>query len=178
MSRFVLPLAGFIALAVVLAIGIKHAPEKGAIPSVLIGKPAPAFTLPVLSEGGRMVSSRDLRGRWYVLNVWGTWCATCREEHAFLLEIQRSGQIPVIGLDWKDDDAQARSYLQQLGNPYEIVAVDREGRTAIDYGVAAAPESFLVNPQGVIVFKCIGALTPEVWQREFAPRLPRTASKS
>jgi len=179
MNRFALPLGLFALLAIVLGIGIKHAPEKGVIASVLVGKAAPAFTLPILSDGGRVLSSRDLRGRWYVLNVWGTWCVTCREEHPFLLQIQKSGQVPVIGLDWKDDDAQARAYLEQLGNPYETVAVDREGRTAIDYGVYAAPESFLVNPQGIIVYKCTGELTPEVWQKEFAPRLPtRTASRS
>ncbi len=179
MNRFALPLGLFALLAIVLAIGIKHSAEKGVIPSVLVGKPAPAFTLPVLADGARVVSSRELRGRWYVLNVWGTWCETCRQEHPFLLQIQKSGQVPVIGLDWKDDDVQARAYLEQLGNPYEIVAVDREGRTAIDYGVYAAPESFLVNPQGIIVYKCIGELTPQVWQREFLPRLaPRAASRS
>lgn len=90
-----------------------------------------------------------------------------------LLEARQSGLVPLIGLDWKDDDAQALSWLQQLGNPYEVVAVDREGRTAIDWGVYAAPESFLVNPQGIVVYKCMGELTHEIWAREILPRLPK-----
>src|SRR5207245_9002499 len=102
---------------------------------------------PSLTDGDRTVSATSLRGRWYLLNVWGSWCGTCREEHSMLLEVRQSGLVPLIGLDWKDDDAQALSWLQQLGNPYEVVAVDREGRTAIDWGVYAAPESFLVNPR-------------------------------
>lgn len=90
-----------------------------------------------------------------------------------LLEVRRSGLVPLIGLDWKDDDAQALSWLQQLGNPYEVVAADREGRTAIDWGVFMAPESFLVNPQGIVVYKCMGELTREIWEKEILPRLPK-----
>ena len=173
MNRFALPIALFALLVVVLAIGIKHSPEKGVIASPLIGKPAPQFSLPSLTDGTRTVSSTALRGRWYLLNVWGSWCGTCREEHNMLLEVRQSGIVPLIGLDWKDDDAQALSWLQQLGNPYEVVAVDREGRTAIDWGVYAAPESFLVNPQGIVVYKCMGELTHEIWEREILPRLPK-----
>lgn len=179
MNRFLLPLGVFALLAIVLALGIKHSPEKGIIPSPLIGKPAPQFALPVLTDANRTLHTADLKGSWYVFNVWGTWCPTCREEHSFLLQVQKSGLVPVIGLDWKDDDAQARAWLAQLGNPYEVVAVDREGRTAIDWGVYAAPETFLVNPQGIVVYKQVGALTPEAWETQFVPRLPpRRAAKS
>jgi cytochrome c biogenesis protein CcmG/thiol:disulfide interchange protein DsbE len=172
-NRFALPITLFGLLVVVLAIGIKHSPDKGIIASPLIGKPAPQFSLPSLTDATRTISTASLRGRWYLLNVWGSWCSTCREEHRMLLEVRQSGLVPVIGLDWKDDDAQARSWLAQLGDPYEVVAVDRDGRTAIDWGVYAAPETFLVNPQGIVVYKCMGELTPEVWAKEILPRLPK-----
>jgi len=178
-NRFLLPLGAFALLVIVLAVGIKRSPDKGIIPSPLIGKAAPSFRLPVLNDTGRTLSTADLKGRWYVFNVWGTWCVSCREEHAFLLQIQKSGLVPVIGLDWKDDDSQAREWLAQLGDPYEVVAVDRDGRTAIDWGVYGAPETFLVNPQGVVVYKYVGPLTPGAWETEFVPRLPpHRAAKS
>ena len=108
MNRFMLPLGAFVLLVVVLAIGIRHAPEKGMIASPLLGKPAPQFSLPSLTDPTRQVRSADLKGRWYLFNVWGTWCAECRAEHAMLLEVHRAGMVPLIGLDWKDDNAQAR----------------------------------------------------------------------
>ena len=179
MNRFALPAAVFVLLVVVLAIGIKHSPNKGTIMSPLLGKPAPQFSLPNLTDPARVVSSAGLRGRWYLLNVWGTWCGECRAEHEMLLEVRRAAVVPLVGLDWKDDDAQALSWLAQLGNPYEVIAVDRSGRTAIDWGVYGAPETFLVNPQGIVVFKHVGALTPDVWTRDILPRLaPRAGAKS
>jgi cytochrome c biogenesis protein CcmG/thiol:disulfide interchange protein DsbE len=178
MNRFALPAGVFGLLVVVLAIGIKHSPDKGTIMSPLLGKPAPQFSLPNLTDPARVVSPADLKGRWYLFNVWGTWCGECRAEHEMLLEVRRAAVVPVVGMDWKDDDAQALSWLAQLGNPYEVVAVDRSGRTAIDWGVYAAPETFLVNPQGIVVFKRVGALTPEVWTRDILPRLPRAAGKT
>jgi len=179
MNRFALPAGVFGLLVVVLAIGIKHSPDKGTIMSPLLGKPAPQFSLPNLTDPARVVSSAGLKGRWYLFNVWGTWCGECRAEHEMLLEVRRAAVVPLVGLDWKDDDAQALSWLAQLGNPYDVVAVDRSGRTAIDWGVYGAPETFLVNPQGIVVFKHVGALTPDVWTRDILPRLaPRAAAKS
>lgn len=178
MNRFALPIALFALLVVVLAIGIRHSPDKGIIASPLIGKPAPQFSLPSLTDTTRTVSSSALRGRWYLLNVWGSWCGTCRDEHRMLLEVSRSRRVPLVGLDWRDDDAQARSWLAQLGDPYEAVAVDRDGRIAIDFGVYAAPESFLVNPDGIVVYKCMGELTPEIWEKEILPRLPKPLAAS
>ena len=179
MNRFALPAGVFGLLVVVLAIGIKHSPNKGTIMSPLLGKPAPQFSLPNLTDPARVVSSAGLKGRWYLFNVWGTWCGECRAEHEMLLEVRRAAVVPLVGLDWKDDDAQALAWLAQLGNPYEVVAVDRSGRTAIDWGVYGAPETFLVNPQGIVVFKHVGALTPDVWTRDILPRLaPRAAAKS
>jgi cytochrome c biogenesis protein CcmG/thiol:disulfide interchange protein DsbE len=171
MTRFLLPLALFILLAAVLAIGIRHSPEKGIIASPLLGKPAPRFTLPSLTDPAHEVRSADFRGHWYLFNVWGTWCGECRQEHEMLLEVRRAGVVPIIGLDWKDDDAQALGWLRQLGNPYESVAIDRSGRAAIEWGVYGAPETFLVNPQGVVVYKHVGALTSETWTHEILPRV-------
>jgi cytochrome c biogenesis protein CcmG/thiol:disulfide interchange protein DsbE len=171
MNRFLLPLGLFVLLAVVLAIGIRHSPEKGIIASPLLGKPAPRFSLPSLTDPAHEVRSADLKGHWYLFNVWGTWCGECRQEHEMLLQVRRAGVVPIIGLDWKDDDAQALNWLRQLGNPYESVAIDRNGRAAIDWGVYGAPETFLVSPQGVVVYKHVGALTPDTWAREILPRV-------
>ncbi|HTC14218.1 MAG TPA: DsbE family thiol:disulfide interchange protein [Steroidobacteraceae bacterium] len=178
MNRFLLPLGIFLLLVVVLAIGIKHSPDKGTIASPLLGKPAPQFALPSLADPSRQVRSQDLKGRWYLFNVWGTWCGECRAEHATLLQVSRAGVLPVIGLDWKDSDEEARAWLSQLGNPYQAVAVDRNGRTAIDWGVYGAPETFLVNPQGVVVYKHIGAVTLATWTHEILPRVTAPATGS
>ncbi len=172
MNRFLLPLGVFLLLAVVLAVGIKHSPDKGTIVSPLLGKPAPQFTLPLLSDSARTFSNAELKGRWYVFNVWGTWCSGCRIEHNVLLQIRQSAAVTLIGLDWRDEDTQAKQWLSELGNPYEVVAVDREGRTAVDWGVYGAPETFLVNPEGIVVHKFVGPLTLEAWQSQFLPKLP------
>jgi cytochrome c biogenesis protein CcmG/thiol:disulfide interchange protein DsbE len=173
LNKSLLPLGVFAALIVILAIGVLRSGSKGTIESPLIGKPAPPFELPSLTDPARKISSTELKGRAYLLNVWGTWCAACREEHDMLLEVQRSGLVPIIGLDWKDEDAAALEWLARLGNPYETVLVDRDGRTAIDWGVYGAPETFLVDSTGVVAYKHVGPLTPLVWQREFIPRLRR-----
>jgi cytochrome c biogenesis protein CcmG, thiol:disulfide interchange protein DsbE len=171
MNRFLLPLGIFVLLAVVLGIGIRHAPEKGVVASPMVGKPAPQFSLPSLEDASRKISTSELRGHWYILNVWGTWCATCREEHNTLLAIRKAAIVPLVGLDWRDDPDDAKQWLAQLGDPYESVAVDRDGREAVEWGVMMAPESFLVNPQGIIVYKCTGELTQEVFDREIVPRV-------
>jgi cytochrome c biogenesis protein CcmG/thiol:disulfide interchange protein DsbE len=171
MNRFLLPLGLFVLLAVVLAIGIRHSSDKGVIASPLLGKPAPPFSLPSLTDPAHEVRSANLKGQWYLFNVWGTWCGGCRQEHETLLQVHRAAVVPIIGLDWKDDDTQARDWLTQLGNPYQSVATDHSGRVAIDWGVYGAPETFLVNPQGIVVYKHIGGLTLEVWTREILPRV-------
>lgn len=174
MNRFALPLALFALLVVVLGVGIRHARNQGVIVSPLIGRSAPGFALPSLTDAQHTLSSKDLKGRWYLLNVWGTWCVACREEHAMLIEAAHAGVIPIIGLDWKDEDDRALEWLSQLGNPYQAIAVDHDGRTAIDWGVYGAPESFLVNAQGIVVYKLVGPLTRESWTQEILPRLPHT----
>ena len=174
MSKFLVPLALFVALGLFLAVGLFRDPSY--VPSPLIGKPAPEFTLPSLQDATYPVSSRELIGQPWVLNVWGTWCGGCREEHDTLLAIARQKAVPIVGLNWKDDNAAAQQWLQQLGNPYAVVAEDREGRTAIDWGVYGAPETFLIGPDGVVLYKHIAPMTMEVWNTEFMPRIAAARS--
>jgi cytochrome c biogenesis protein CcmG/thiol:disulfide interchange protein DsbE len=153
-------------------VGVRHSPNKSTMVSALLGKPAPAFELPVIGDPSRKFSSRVLAGKPWVLNVWGTWCPECRVEHQALLDIARSNVVPLVGLNWRDDDEAAMQWLTQLGNPYTVVTADREGRTAIDFGVYGAPETFFIDANGIVQYRHVGAMTPEVWQREFLSRLP------
>jgi cytochrome c biogenesis protein CcmG, thiol:disulfide interchange protein DsbE len=175
--RYLLPLALFALLLGVLIAGLVHLPQKGLIPSPLIGKPAPQFSLPSLFAGQPPVDTQQLKGHWSLVNVWGSWCGTCREEHSTLLTIKQQGRVPIIGIDWHDDDADAASWLGQLGNPYAQVGEDRDGRVAIEWGVYGAPESFLIDPRGVVVYKQIGELTPDVWQTQFLARIDAVSSR-
>jgi cytochrome c biogenesis protein CcmG, thiol:disulfide interchange protein DsbE len=169
MLRFVVPFAIFLLLGAFLFIGLQRDPSY--VPSPLIGKPAPQFSLPSLQDAAYPVSSQELLGQPWVLNVWGTWCAGCRQEHDALLAIARQKTVPIVGLNWKDDNAQAQQWLNELGNPYSVVAEDREGRVAIDWGVYGAPETFLIGSDGVVLFKHIAPMTLEVWNKEFLPRI-------
>jgi cytochrome c biogenesis protein CcmG/thiol:disulfide interchange protein DsbE len=177
--RFLVPLGLFAALVVVLAVGINHSHEVGVLQSPLVGHQIPEWELPVLTDPTKTLGSRDLKGQWYVLNYWGAWCYACRVEHPTLLQVQREARVQIIGVDWvagiQDENAAALEWLSRLGNPYSKVVTDRDGRTAIDLGIAQAPESLLVNPQGVIVYKEPGVITPEIWRREFLSRLPPQA---
>jgi cytochrome c biogenesis protein CcmG/thiol:disulfide interchange protein DsbE len=175
--RFLVPLGVFVLLVVVLIVGLNHSREVGVLQSPLVGHQIPDWELPLLTDPARTLSSRQLKGQWYVLNFWGTWCYACRSEHSMLLQAQREARVQIIGVDWKDENsADALAWLSQLGNPYARVVTDKAGNTAIDLGVAAAPESFLVSPDGVIVYKEPGVITPQSWQREFLARLPPQAS--
>ena len=173
MNRFVLPVVVFVALAGVLYIGVRHSPDKSTMVSALLGKPAPDFEVPVFGDAPHKFDSRALAGKPWVLNVWGTWCGECRVEHETLLAIAAQKQVPLIGLSWRDDDDAAQQWLTELGNPYSVVAVDREGRTAIDFGVYGAPETFFIDATGRVLYRHVGAMTLDVWQREFASRLPK-----
>jgi cytochrome c biogenesis protein CcmG/thiol:disulfide interchange protein DsbE len=169
MNRFIVPIIGFAVLVVFLLIGLSRDPTF--VPSPLIGKQIPAFSLPRLGEPGQSVTDADLRGQFSVLNVWATWCSGCREEHPVLNQIAAQGQIPIYGLNWKDDTALASDWLRQLGNPYAATAVDGEGRVAIDWGVYGAPETFLIAPDGTILYRHIAPITMQVWKDEFLARI-------
>jgi cytochrome c biogenesis protein CcmG, thiol:disulfide interchange protein DsbE len=169
MLRYLVPAAVFVVLVAFFWVGLQRDPRI--VPSPLIGKPAPAFELPTVEDPAHKVGTADFAGRTYVLNVWGTWCGGCREEHDTLLEIKRQNLVPIVGLNWKDDRDLARRWLDQLGDPYVATAFDPEGRVAIDWGVYGAPETFLVNARGVVLFKHIAPLTMDVWNREFVPRI-------
>jgi cytochrome c biogenesis protein CcmG/thiol:disulfide interchange protein DsbE len=169
-----LPLAAFVVLTAFLAVGLKHDPHE--IPSPLIDKPAPTFRLPTLAAPEQRFGPADLKGKVWMLNVWASWCVSCREEHPVLLEFARGHEVPLVGLDYKDTDAEARKWLSQFGDPYSLVAVDADGRVGIDYGVYGVPETYVIDQRGVIVHKHIGPITPEVLETEIRPILKRLAS--
>lgn len=171
-SRFY-PLIGFALVAALLAFGISYmrTNSMNEVPSPLIGKAAPAFDLPLLNNPSKRLSNADLRGKPYLLNVFASWCFACRDEHPVLMAEGKALGIPIIGFNYKDEAADANRWLDQFGDPYSVVIVDREGRVAIDFGVYGAPESFLVDAKGIIRYKRIGAITPEVVAFELKPRL-------
>jgi cytochrome c biogenesis protein CcmG/thiol:disulfide interchange protein DsbE len=173
LNRFILPIVAFLALAGLLYIGVRNSPNKSTMVSALLGKPAPAFELPVLGDPVKTVSSKLFAGRPWVLNVWGTWCAECRVEHEQLLAIAQANRLPLVGLNWKDEDDAAIGWLADLGNPYTVVAADRDGRTAINFGVYGAPETFFIDAGGIVQYRHVGAMTADVWQQEFLSRLPQ-----
>lgn len=175
MWRYLLPIGLFVALIGFFSVSLNR--DKETLPSPLLGKPAPAFTLPSLDDPSRQVAGSDFAGKPYVLNVWGTWCVGCRQEHETLLAIAQRGEVPIVGLNWKDDRAQAQQWLQDLGNPYSVIASDDEGRVAIDWGVYGAPETFLVDAQGRVIYKHIAPLTMEIWEREFVPLLTQAGAQ-
>ncbi len=173
MIRRLWPLLAFIVLAVLLFFGVRMNAGKdtSAIPSPLIGKPAPAFSLPVLDGPGKPVSNRDLLGAPYLLNVWGSWCPACRDEHPVITDISRKGLVRVVGYNYKDTPEDARRWLQAFGNPYALVLADEDGRAALDWGIYGAPESFLVDARGIVRWKFVGPLTPEVVEAQLKPAL-------
>ncbi|CAA9324557.1 MAG: Cytochrome c-type biogenesis protein CcmG/DsbE, thiol:disulfide oxidoreductase [uncultured Lysobacter sp.] len=168
-----LPLLIVAALGALLFAGVmlSRNPDRDALPSPLIGKPAPAFSLPVLHEPGRKVSNRDLRGTPYLLNVWGSWCPACRDEHPVLTRFAETRRLRVIGFNWNDEPADALRWLEQFGNPYWLVLSDRSGESAIEWGIYGAPETFLVDGKGVIRWKHVGPMTEATIRDELMPRL-------
>jgi cytochrome c biogenesis protein CcmG/thiol:disulfide interchange protein DsbE len=166
-----LPFIAFMLLAVLLAVGLTISDKKTEIPSPLIGKPIPEFDLPVLGQESMRVSKSDLLGEPFLLNVWASWCVACRIEHPMIEALANSGKIRVVGLNYRDEPQDALRWLERFGNPYETNLADVDGRVAIDFGVYAAPESFLVDSNGQILFKQIGVLTAEIIEEEILPRL-------
>jgi cytochrome c biogenesis protein CcmG/thiol:disulfide interchange protein DsbE len=171
MWKFLLPFAAFVALVVLFAFGLSPKRDIHELPSPLIGKAAPEFALTDVLDPNRIVSNSTLKGKVYVLNVWATWCVPCREEHEALLAIAQQHVVPIIGMNYRDQRERAQQWLQQLGNPYDAVAFDGEGRTAIDWGVYGAPETYLVDTHGQVIYKFISPMTQEIWEQQFLPRI-------
>lgn len=164
--KLFLPLLMFIVLATVLYRGLGKNPN--AMPSALIGRPVPEFNLPSLRNDKSLLNQEIFKGQVTLLNVWATWCPSCRTEHPYLLNLAEQGVV-IIGLDYKDETIKARHWLQQLGNPYRQVIVDREGSLGLDLGVFGAPETYLIDSAGVIRYKHVGVLDQRIWQRDFDP---------
>jgi cytochrome c biogenesis protein CcmG/thiol:disulfide interchange protein DsbE len=167
MTRFAIPLVLFILLVAFLAVGLRHDPHE--VPSPLIDKPAPVFQLAQLKDPAKTFSAADMRGKIWLLNVWASWCVTCRDEHPLLLQYARSGALPIYGLNYKDKREDALSWLGELGDPYVLSVSDNDGRVGIDYGVYGAPETYLIDRNGIIRFKQIGPVTPDIWKEKILP---------
>ena len=174
-KKLLIPLGVFIVLCAFLLVGLWRDPRE--VPSPLIGKPAPAFTLAQLHEPSKTLGPADLKGQVWLLNVWASWCVTCREEHPLLVGLAKANLVPIIGLDYKDETAAGKRWLAQHGDPYTVSVVDRDGRVGIDWGVYGVPETFVIDKQGVIRHKQIGALTAEVLEQKILP-LIRELQKS
>jgi cytochrome c biogenesis protein CcmG/thiol:disulfide interchange protein DsbE len=169
--RFAIPLGIFAALVAFCAVGLHLDPRE--VPSPLIDKPAPEFALPQLDAPGTTIRREDMLGKVWMLNVWASWCDSCREEHPWLVEFAKTKAVPIYGLDYKDQREPAQAWLAERGNPYQASLFDASGRTGIDFGVYGVPETFVIDKQGVIRFKQIGALTPQVLQDKVLPLLRR-----
>ena len=168
MPRFVLflPLAIFIVLGFFLWRGLSLDPN--ALPSALINQPFPAFKLTSLEQPERILSNADFAGKPVLINVWATWCPSCREEHADLLAIARQNKLPLIGINYKDERPAAQQWLNQLGNPYLFNIFDDEGTLGLDLGVYGAPESYLVDAKGIVLYRHVGVITQKVWDEMLA----------
>jgi len=167
--RYAIPLVVFLIIAAFLASRLRGDYDPHIIPSALIGKPAPDFQLPELRHPNRIFSPKQLRGKVWLLNVWGSWCIACREEHPFLIQLSNSGTVPIYGLDWKDKRDAALATLDELGDPYVVNVSDADGRVAIDYGITGAPETYLIDKNGIIRYKEVGQLNAENMEKKILP---------
>lgn len=166
--RFLFPLLAFLALAGLLYKGLSLDPKK--VPSPLIDKPAPAFSLPLLEAPEKLITQDKFKNQVSLLNVWATWCVSCRQEHPVLMQLAQTG-IPIYGLDYKDTRPDAKRWLTRFGNPYAANAFDEDGRVGINWGVYGTPETFVIDKQGIIRHKHIGPLTADVINRELLPMI-------
>ena len=177
MKRWLWLLGLFLVLVVFLGVGLTLDPRE--VPSPLIGKAAPAFQLPQLHEPEKMFSQKDLAGKVWLLNVWGSWCVSCQVEHPTLIALAKMNVVPIIGFDWKDKPEAALKWLAAHGgDPYTLSVTDLDGRVAIDYGVYGVPETYVIDRRGLIRYKHIGPLTPEVARDKLAPLLQELSRES
>ena len=173
--RFLLPLAVFAVLVVFLWVGLYRDPHE--VPSPLVGKPAPVFSLVQLADPAKKLGPADMKGQVWLLNVWASWCVSCRVEHPLLVQLAKANIVPVIGLNYKDTTALGKAWLVDNGDPYQVSVVDADGRVGIDWGVYGVPETFVVDKSGVIRYKQIGPITQEALQQKILP-LVRELQKS
>ena len=169
MLRYLIPLGLFLVLVVFLAIGLTRGDDRDKLPSALLNKPAPAFRLSQLNDPAKTFSAEEMRGKVWLLNVWASWCVACRDEHPHLLDYERSGVVPIYGLNYKDEREDAVAWIQELGDPYVLSAVDLDGRVGIDYGVYGAPETYVIDKNGTIRLKHVGPIMPDVWSEKILP---------
>ena len=187
MNRFLWPLIGFVVLVVLLAVGLQLNPRE--VPSPLVGKPAPAFALPKLGASGQTFSPQDMQGKVWLLNVWASWCVSCRQEHPMLVEMAKNKTVTLVGLNYKEvrgdgsfdmDKISAESeksmaierasaWLKRHGDPYALSVLDLDGRVGIDYGVYGVPETYVIDKAGVIRLKYTGPITPDVFSGKILP---------
>jgi cytochrome c biogenesis protein CcmG/thiol:disulfide interchange protein DsbE len=167
MNKFTLPVIGFLVLVVFLGIGLTLRPSE--LPSPLINKPAPQFSLPLLHNPEQRLSTADMKGRVWVVNVWASWCYSCLTEHPYINALASEHQVPVIGLNHKDVPDAAKEWLQRNGNSYEASVMDRNGKVSIDFGVYGVPETFVIDKQGLIRFKHIGPVSRESLETQLLP---------
>ncbi len=175
MNRYFIPLAVFVVLVVFLGIGLGLNPRE--VPSPLIGKSAPAFELAQLHQSDKVFTNKDMLGKVWLLNVWASWCVSCREEHPVLLDLAKSNVVPVFGLNYKDQRDEALAWLKRFGDPYALSVMDSAGRIGMDYGVYGVPETFVIDKAGVIRYKQIGPVTPKILTEKILP-LIRTLQSS
>ncbi len=166
-KSLLIPLGVFAVLVVFLAIGLTRDPRE--VPSPLIGKAAPAFVAPRLQAPEQTFSGKDMLGKVWLLNVWASWCVACREEHPVLMAFAKTKTLPVVGLDYKDKPADGLKWLARFGDPYDLSVTDQDGRIGINFGVYGVPETFLIDKQGVIRHKHIGAITEEALKNTILP---------
>ena len=167
MKKALIPLGVFIVLVVFLAIGLTRDPHE--VPSPLIGKAAPAFSAPRLQDASQQFSGKDMLGKVWLFNVWASWCVACRQEHPVLMEFAKTRTLPIIGLDYKDNEADGKKWLARFGDPYDLSVTDRDGRIGINFGVYGVPETFLIDKAGVIRYKQIGPVSEEALRDKILP---------
>ncbi|MDO8311435.1 MAG: DsbE family thiol:disulfide interchange protein [Sideroxyarcus sp.] len=175
MMRFILPLVIFLVLAGFMFVGLGLNPHE--VPSPLIGKPAPAFSLPQLHDTNKQFSPEEMKGKVWLLNVWASWCVSCREEHPILMELARQHIVPIYGLNYKDKKTDGEMWLSRGGDPYVLSAMDSEGRIGIDYGVYGVPETYVIDKQGIIRYKQIGPVSSQNLQEKILPLVAELQSK-
>ena len=175
MMRFILPLVIFLILSVFLYKGLGR--DTREVPSPLVGKAAPAFVLPLLHEPDKQFSPKEMKGKVWLLNVWASWCGACKDEHPLLMELSRQNIVPIIGLDYKDKRADGEMTLSRAGDPYNLVLADADGKVGFDYGVYGVPETYVIDKNGMIAYKLIGAVTMQNLRETILPMVREVQAK-